>query len=52
MGTPITPIFIETNAAAVCFTYALTMRLHGVYGWLRPLLVWQFDRQIQQDLLN
>jgi Polyketide cyclase / dehydrase and lipid transport len=41
---------VKTDATAVRFTYALTARLHGVYGWLRPLLVWQFDRQIQRDL--
>lgn len=41
---------VKSDATAVRFTYALTVRLHGVYGWLRPLLVWQFDRQIQQDL--
>jgi hypothetical protein len=41
---------VKSDATAVRFTYTLTVRLHGVYGWLRPLLVWQFNRQIQQDL--
>ena len=41
---------VKHDATAVRFTYTLTVRLHGVYGWLRPLLVWQFNRQIQQDL--
>lgn len=41
---------VKPDATAVRFTYALTVRLHGVYGWLRPLLLWQFDRQIRQDL--
>jgi uncharacterized membrane protein len=41
---------VKSDATAVRFTYALTVRLHGVYRWLRPMLVWQFDRQLQQDL--
>ncbi|MFZ4664468.1 MAG: SRPBCC family protein [Caldilineaceae bacterium] len=41
---------VKHDATAVRVTYALTVRLHGVYGWLRPLIVWQFDRQLQQDL--
>lgn len=41
---------VKRDATAVRVTYALTVRLHGVYGWLRPLIVWQIDHQLQQDL--
>lgn len=41
---------VKPDTTAVRFTYTLTVRLHGVYGWLRPLILWQCNRQIQQDL--
>ena len=41
---------VKPDGAAVRFTYSLTARLHGAYRWLRPMLVWQYSRQIEHDL--
>ncbi|MEZ4862744.1 MAG: SRPBCC family protein [Caldilineaceae bacterium] len=41
---------VHVEEGATRFTYQLTARFHGPYRLLRPLLVWQFERRLQQDL--
>jgi hypothetical protein len=41
---------VKADGAATRFTYQLTARLHGPYRYLRPLLIWQLNRQLGYDL--
>ncbi len=41
---------VKPDGSAVRFTYSLTARLHGYYRYIRPVLVWQYNRQVKRDL--